>query len=206
MSAEAACPPGYMQDHQGRLVPESIVSDIDKLRDQTVRQIVEQAQGLSAILAKFKLAAFSDIAAFVQTSAEQYEVKVGGAKGNLTLYSFDGRYKLVRQIQETIRFDERLQAAKKLVDECITDWSEGSRDELMVLVNDAFKVDKEGAVSVTRVLGLRRHRITDPKWQRAMQAVADAVHVVGSRSYVRVYERVGTTDAYRAIPLDIAGV
>lgn len=206
MSTPITQPPGYMADAQGRLVPESMVKDIDKLRDQTVRDIVIQAQALHAHLVAFKERAFADIAAFVQTSAEQYEVKLGGDKGNVQLFSFDGKFKVVRQVQEHIKFDERLQAAKKLIDECITAWSAGSRDEIKVLVNDAFKVDREGDVNVNRVLGLKRLNIADPKWQRAMQAISDSISVVGSKSYVRVYERIGDTDQYRAIALDLAAV
>lgn len=206
MTTTTTPPSGYMQDAQGRLVPDGMVKDIDKLRDQTVQTIVKAAGILNDSLRTFKVGAFSDIAAFVQTSAEQYDVKLGGDKGNVTLYSFDGRYKVVRQVQENLRFDERLKAAKALIDECITAWSAGSRDEIKVLVNDAFKVDKEGDVNTNRVLGLRRLNIADEKWQRAMQAIGDSVSVVGSRSYVRVYERVGDTDQYRAIPLDLAAV
>jgi Protein of unknown function (DUF3164) len=182
------------------------VKDIDKLRDQTVHTLVIKAKALNMALREFKLAAFSDIAAFVETSAEQYGVTVGGNKGNVTLMTFDGRYKVTRQVQETVRFDERLQAAKSLIDECITAWSAGAGDELKVLVNDAFQVDKDGAVNTNRVLGLRRHNITDPQWLTAMQAIGDSFSVVGSRSYVRVYERVGDTDEYRAITLDLAAV
>lgn len=204
--SNVSAPPGYMQDPQGRLVPEGMVKDIDKLRDQTVQKIVEAARIANDILRGFKANAFADIAAFVQTSAEQYDVQLGGAKGNVVLYSFDGRFKVVRQVQETIKFDERLKAAKALIDECITEWATNARDEIKVLVNDAFKVDKEGDVSTNRVLSLRRLNIRDEKWQRAMTAIGDALSVVGSRSYVRVYERVGDTDQYRAISLDVASV
>lgn len=199
-------PEGYMQDTQGRLVPISTVKAIDKLRDQTVREIVKQAQLVHLQLKEFKRETFSDIAAFLETSVEQYDVKLRGDKGNVTLYSYDGRYKVIRAVQETIKFDERLKAAKALIDECITDWSTGARDEIKVLVNDAFKVDKEGDVSTNRVLGLRRLNITDPKWLRAMEALSDSLSVIGSRSYVRVYERVGDTDRYEAIALDLASV
>lgn len=196
--------PGYMMDAAGRLVPESKVKPIDLLRDQTVRDLVTKAVALNAALAAFKAQAFGDISAFVVTSAEQYGVKLRGDGGNVTLHSFDGRYKLVRQVQETIRFGEQLKAAKALIDECIADWSAGSSDNIMVLVNDAFQVDKEGDVNTNRVLGLRRLNITDPKWLRAMQAISDSINVVGSRSYVRLYERVGDSDQYRAITLDLA--
>lgn len=205
-NTQPAPPVGYMQDAQGRLVPDSMIKPIDKLRDQTVRQIVEAARIVNESLRHFKQGAFSDIAAFVQTSAEQYDVQFGGQKGNVVLYSYDGRYKVVRQVQETIKFDERLKAAKALIDECITAWSAGSRDEIKVLVNDAFKVDKEGDVNTNRVLGLRRLNIKDEKWSRAMDAIGDSLSVIGSRSYVRVYERVGDTDQYKAISLDVASV
>jgi len=197
-------PEGHMRDAQGRLVPIEMVKPLDLLRDQLVQDLVLQARDVNAVIGHFKKNAFADIAAFVQTSAETYEVKLGGDKGNVTLYSFDGRYKLIRQVQETLRFDERLQAAKALIDACITDWSAGARPEIQVLVNDAFQVNKEGAVQTDRVLGLRRLNITDEKWLRAMDAISESLQIVGSRSYIRVYERIGDTDQYKAIALDVA--
>ena len=199
-------PAGYWKDAEGRLIPEAMVKPIDKLRDQLVREMVISAKDISDLLKRFKSAAFADLAAFVETSAEQYEVKVGGAKGNVTLTTYDGQYKVVRQYQEHLTFDEQLQAARQLINECIQGWSEGSKDELIVLVNDAFQVNKEGKINTGRVLGLRRHAIKDPKWQRAMQAISDSVRSTGSKPYIRLYERVGDTDEYRAISLDLAAV
>lgn len=197
-------PSGYMQDPAGRLVPIDTVKPIDIERDKLVREIVANAHALSQTIGTFKAATFGDIAAFVELSAEQYGAKLGGQKGNVTLLSFDGRYKVQRAIAEHITFDERLQAAKALIDDCITDWSQGSRPEIQVLVNSAFQVDREGNINTGRVLGLRRLQIADPRWQRAMQAIGDAVQVVGSKSYIRVYERVDATGEYRPIPLDVA--
>lgn len=199
-------PAGYLRDAQGRLVPEAMVAPIDKLRDQTVARLVDRAKRLSDEMAAFKRLAFQDIAAFLAISAEQYDVQLGGAKGNVTLRSYDGRYRIERQVQDTLVFDERLMAAKALIDECITEWASDARDEIKVLVNDAFQVDKAGNVNTGRVLGLRRLAIKGEKWQRAMQAIGDSLSVVGSRSYVRVYERVGDTDRYEAISLDLAAL
>ncbi|URI06650.1 DUF3164 family protein [Aquincola tertiaricarbonis] len=120
-TTETPVPAGYMQDAKGRLVPANMVKPIDKLRDQLVVALVKQATDLSAILASFKRVAFADIDAFVQTSAEQYDVKLRGNKGNLTLYSYDGRYKVVRQVADVLTYDERMQAAKQLLDDYITE-------------------------------------------------------------------------------------
>lgn len=199
-------PAGYWQDAKGCLVPDSLVKPIDKERDKLVRELIDKSRAVNAQLASFKLGAFGDIAAFVDLSTEQYGTSLGGKKGNLTLYSFDGRYKVVRAIQDRIAFDERLQAARALIDECLEDWTEGARPELQAIVNQAFDTDKEGQVNVGRVLSLRRMDIKDERWLRAMTAIGEAVQVVGSRSYIRVYERIGDSDQYQPIPLDISGV
>ena len=161
---------------------------------------------MSQSIGAFKTTSISDIDAFVQLSAEQYNVKVGGAKGNLTLYAFDGQFKIIVAQAERMQFDERLQAAKELIDECITDWSQGSRDEIKVLVQAAFQTDKEGKINTGRVLALRRLAIDDERWQTAMTAIGESLQVVGTKEYVRFYERVGSTDQYLPINLDIAAV
>ena len=199
-------PAGYWQDAKGALVPEDKVRPIDKTRDALVKELVAKSEELSALLAKFKQRAFGDIAAFIQLSAEQYDAAVGGKKGNVTLYSYDGQYKIVRAINESISFDERLQAAKALIDECVKDWTTNASSELKAIVNGAFDADKQGNISTTRVLGLRRLDIKDPRWLRAMTAIGEAIQVVGSKAYVRVYKRVGDTDQYQQIPLDLAAV
>ncbi|MDF5991297.1 DUF3164 family protein [Pseudomonas aeruginosa] len=154
----------------------------------------------------FKLATFGDIEAFITLSAEQYQAKVGGKKGNASLVSFDGRYKVIRAMADNIAFDERLQAAKALIDECLHEWTEGARAEVITLINDAFRVDQAGNIRTGSVLALRRLQIDDERWRRAMQAIGEAVQVVSTKAYVRIQERVGDTDQYRSIPLDIAGV
>ena len=201
-----AIPQGYKQDAKGRLIPVETIKPIDMARDQLVGEIVKKAQAVNKVLADFKTAVFADIGAFIELSAERYDAKLGGAKGNVTLVSFDGSYKVQRAIQDTLTFDEGLQAAKALIDECVHEWTEGARSEIRALINDAFDVDKSGNISTGRILSLRRLDIQDEKWQRAMAALSDSVRVQCSKSYIRVYERVGDTDQYIAIPLDIAGV
>ncbi len=205
MNAVTQIPDGFRQDSKGRLVPESAIKPIDFERDALVSRLIKNVKEVLQQLKQFKALAFGDIAAFVDLSLEQYDVHLGGNKGNVTLYSFNGQFKIVRQIQDSIRFDERLQAAKVLIDECIQSWSADSNDHLKVLILDAFQVDKEGKISTGRVLGLRRHDIKDEKWLQAMDAIAESINIVDSKSYVRFYER-DKDGKYQAISLDFANV
>lgn len=202
---QAPIPQGYRQDAQGRLVPEDAIKPTDLLRDRLVVEVVEKAKTINSLLAHFKAQVFGDIEALEQISAEQYGVKFRGQKGNLTLSSFDGRYKLLRANHDNIVFTEALQSAKALIDECLQEWSAGVHHGLQVLINDAFRTDRNGELRTARILALRRHNIDDPRWNRAMEAIGDALRVCGSKTYIRVYERVGNTDEYVPISLDVAG-
>lgn len=201
-------PKGYWEAADGSLIPESKVSDVDKARDKLVKKLCADAKKIQATMAAYKGQAMVDIAEFVQMSADQYNVVLRGAagKGNVTLVSYDGRFKVVRAMAEKIAFDERLQVAKAKVDECIHRWAKGANKNLQVLVNKAFETDKEGNVSAGRILSLRSYQIDDPDWRLAMEAIADSMRVSASKSYVRFYERDEATGEYRAINLDLAGV
>lgn len=205
---QTVIPEGYMQDQAGRLVPITAIKPIDLMRDKLVRDIVDAAQTASRMLGEFKRAVADDIAAFIELSAEEYGAKLGGKKGNVALLSFDRRYKVQIAVNDYIRFDERLQAAKALIDECIHLWSTGSNTNLMAIVGRAFKVDKVGNVNTGHVLGLRNLEITgagEDKWKEAMRAINDAIQVVDSRSYIRVYER-DDSGNYNQVALDLASV
>lgn len=205
MSDTPTIPKGYMQRADGTLVPADKVRPVDKDRDQVVSDLCSAAKQSSANLLAFKLSSMQAVQDFVERSLSQYGVSWGGKKGNVCLTSYDGKYQVQLQVQESIAFDERLQAAKELIDQCITRWSKGSNANIKALVQRAFAVDKQGLISTGRVLGLRSLEIDDEQWQEAMRAISDSMQVTSSKSYLRFYER-NEAGEYVAIPLDVAGV
>jgi len=200
-------PDGYMENANGALIPIENIKAIDLQRDELVREIIESAEQIAGTVANFREWAFARVDEFVAESAAKYKVKyrgsTGKAKGGIQLTTFDGSYKVQIANQETMSFDERLQVAKDLIYKCVRKWSEGSRPEILTLINDAFQVDKAGNISTSRVLGLRRHEIKDPDWQQAMKAIGDSLAVTNSKKYIRVYKRLDNGE-YKMIPLDVA--
>lgn len=194
---------GFMKNAHGGYDPVSAIKPIDLARDDLVKDIVAKSEEMSRAIADMKKGFFDDVKAFLDLSAEKYDVRLGGKKGNLTLVSYDGSYKVLVAVNESIQFDERLLAAKELIDECITEWSKDSREELRALVNDAFYVGKSGKLNSNRILGLRRLNITDEKWKKAMDAISDSVQIVGSKEYIRIYRRNNDGD-YDLVNLDLA--
>lgn len=198
-------PEGYMQNAVGHLVPVESIKEIDLARDEFVKELVKNAQELAATVINFKERIAADMQAFLDLSAERYGVTLGGAKGNISLVSYDGRFKVLRDVSERIDFDERLQTAKALIDECLREWTRDSGAEVRTLIEDAFQVDKKGKINTKRILGLRKLNIEHPTWQRAMEAIGDAVTVIGSCTYYRVYER-DEKGEYRQLSLDFSAV
>lgn len=196
---------GYRQNAQGYLVPDDKVKPIDKLRDDVVVDIIERARQLRAVMASFKFEAMGQIDNFVDLSANEYGVEYGGAKGNVVLTSFDGRYQVRRAVGDHRVFDERIQAAKSLIDECVIEWSDGASTNLRALVEHAFRVNKQGRIDVNQVLSLRQLDIDHPKWNEAMEAIADSIQVTGTSQYLRIYQR-QPNGKYEQISLDMSGV
>ena len=204
--AEVEIPKGYVKDRKGNLIKKELVKDVDTARDKVVRDIIKGALKVSGSIADFKTDAMAKVADFVDQSAEEYGAKMGGKKGNMTLYTYDGEFKIVVSVSENKAFDERLQVAKSLIDDCLKDWMKGSSKNIQALVQDAFHVDKQGKVSMERIMGLRRLEIEDERWTNAMNAIADSLQITGSKQYLRAYKRDADGEGYSPISLDIANV
>lgn len=196
----------YRTNALGHLVPTESIKPIDLLRDDTVTRLISKAKEAQTVLRGFKSETLSDIAAFLDISAAQYNTKLGGKKGNLSLTSFDGKYKVLLAVSDSIFFDERIHIAKSLIDECIHAWTADSNHQIRALIDHAFQTDKEGKINTGRVFSLMRLKIDDKKWNKAMEALKDSIQLKGSSQYLRFYERVGNTDQYDQLSLDLAGL
>ncbi|CAM3930825.1 MULTISPECIES: DUF3164 family protein [Pseudoalteromonas] len=197
-------PQDFLVNHKGHQVPLKGIRPADIIRHEFVQSAIAKAKGQSQALAEFKKQQMSEFDAFMGLLAQEYAVEMGGKKGNVTLRSFDHKQKITLQVQESIELGPELLIAKELIDECLNEWSENANENLKLIIEQTFATDKKGKVSVQKVLGLRRLKITDDsgKWQRAMDIIADAIQVIDSTRFIRFYETVGEQE--RAISLDIA--
>ena len=195
----------YRKDARGALVPVDSIKTIDLVRDDLVHRVFQNVVPVREELVRLKQLALQEIRDFIELSANEYGVQLGGKKGNVTLTSFDGEFRLMVAMSDTLAFDERLQAAKKLIDECLEKWTQNSDANLKTVVQAAFDVNKQGHINTGRVLGLRRLNIHHEKWSEAMNILSDSIQVLASKEYVRFYQR-NTDGKYELINLDLATV
>ncbi|CAA0097753.1 Uncharacterised protein [BD1-7 clade bacterium] len=206
MTAQHHIPEGYMQNALGHLVPINNVSEQDKLRDQIVNELVQDATLINAALKNFKAKAFNDIDDLVEIAADRFGAQIGGKKGNLSLASYDGKHKIQRTVANRLAFSEELEAAKTLILACINRWTANANAHIHALVDRAFKTNRNGELKTAAILDLLTLEIDDQEWSNAMEALKESIFIANTATYIRVYERIGTSDNYRMIPLDLASV
>jgi hypothetical protein len=194
----------YLTDAKGALVPLETIKPTDKLEDEVVRKVMRFAGELSDQITRFRGHTMTDLGEFDALLAQEYNVKKGGPKGNRTYQSFDGLLKVEVKVADFIDFGPQLQVAKRLLDECLTEWSADSRPEIRAVITRAFNTDKEGQVNRSEIFMLLRLDIEDPRWQEAMRAIREAMRVTGSKEYVRFHRRARVTDRWQAVTIDLA--
>lgn len=196
----------FLENADGHLVPRSLVTALDLLRDDLCRDAFARAVALQQQMLDFKSWIYSQVARLIEVAATEYNVTLGGELGNVSLLSFDGRLKISIQIAKKLAFDEKVLLAKELIDSCLKEWTATSRDEIQLLIQDAFRTDAQGSLDAKRILGLARHPIQDERWKTAMSIIQTSVVVESSKSYVRIYRRASKEKKWEAVALDLAAL
>jgi len=198
----------YMPDAKGKLVPLELIKPQDLDQDRMVRTVMGFAVDLSDQVTRFRAHTMDDLQRFVAELDEEYGVKKGGQKGNMTFLSHCGLMKVQLQVADIIEFGPQLQQAKALIDECLNEWSETARPEIRAIITRAFNTDKASQVNRAELFTLLNLDIEDGRWLDAMDAIRDAIRIIGSREYVRFYRRAKPTAKWDAVTIDLtkAGV
>lgn len=198
------------KDSAGRLVPVANISETDQMKNDVATRLCAEADSVSAFIADFKRRAMAEMTAAKDLIFDRFGAKIGGDKGGFRIKSFDDSCYAEVSVAERVSFGIELKAAKALIDECIESWAdEGDLNpNIRALVEHAFQVNKAGRIDTQRVLGLRKLKMKrpdgspDPVWERAMEAVTEALNVDGTAIYLRFYRRNPATDRHEQIPLN----
>lgn len=203
---ETEVPEGYMENPQGLLAPINTVSEVDILRSDVVMQAIQSAQLMRQELIDFKVSTTDEVNLFLEAAWDTHKVKFGGQKGNLTLLSYDGKYKVTISITDSIQFDEGMLISKQLADEVIQEETDDSSDFVKALIKDAYQADKKGFINKARIFRLLNLKINNEKWLKAMKILRESIFVASSKSYMRFYERTGPENKFQQISLDASSL
>lgn len=195
----------YYVKGDGTLVPEDQVRDFDKLRDQFVMAAAEKMLSLRTEMIRAKADIIEDIEAFMEEAGEQHGIQMGGDKGNYTFTSFDGRVRLQYTGNESLRFNEGIYVAKKLIEDYLNDITTGASPAIKKIVASAFKFGQKGA-DVKAILKLREVNISDERWTKAMEIIDQSKVYVQTPRSLRLYVRSKASGKMELVPLDFSTI
>lgn len=197
----SSIPDGYKKNAKGNLVPVENISAMDQLRDEVVLQMMAEVEEHSKKTAELKDRLFVRFQEFLALAEQEHSVTLGGNKGNVTIHSFDGAFRIVRAVDDRVVFNEGITIGREKVLECIKKWSEGSNQSLVAIANNAFEVDKNGHLSASKIFSLLSYKIDDPDWFQAMESIKKSIQIVDTKTYIRFYKR-DALGKYQQVPLD----
>ncbi|MDX3805129.1 MAG: DUF3164 family protein [Bosea sp. (in: a-proteobacteria)] len=193
----------FMRDARGNLMGLGQIKTQRILEDEMVRKVMRFARELSDQIRRFKGHTFEDLAAFQSLLEQQYGAPAGGPKGNVTFRTFDDSMRVEVKIADQVAFGPELQAAKRLVDECLKEWGADSHEMIRSLVTKVFNVEKEGQINRGELFTLLAIEHSDPRWQSAMEAIRDSIRVIGTKAYLRFRIR-DEQGAWSTVTIDLA--
>ena len=198
----------YWTNKKGEKVHPDMVRADDKLKHELVNKIIEKVHKKREALSEFKAEVLEEIDSYIELLRSEYNLDpmANSNKGNITLQSFDGLRKVAISVSTHIEFDEKLGLAKEKIDQFLKAETESASPVLKTLVMKVFEVDKKGNINAKQVLALKSYDIQEPLWLEAMEIIDDAIEVVGSKSYIRFYERKSTEDKWENISLSFSDI
>ena len=178
------------KNSEGAYVPVANIKEIDLLRDELVTELATCAEIMANKLVRFKDGAAKQCEDFREVSAQDHNIHLAGKKGGYSLTSYDGGFKIVLDNATLITINEKVSIARDAIFSCLRRWSEGANSHLVAIIGRAFETDRQGHLSVARLLGLRAVKIEgDPEWDAAMEALSEGLVASGSKTYLRFYKR-----------------
>jgi len=179
----------YYVAANGALVPEEIVKEQDKLRDDLVNASAEKILELRMTMIETKAEIIEERNHFLDLISTKYGAKSSFAtSGNLTISNYDGSLRLQFNRNEKMSFNEGINIAKIMIDEYLDDLTKNSNSDIKTIVSSAFKI-KQGSLDVKSVLKLRSLSINDPRWRKAMDVISDSLITTFTNTSMRLYRR-----------------
>ncbi|MFM8332615.1 MAG: DUF3164 family protein [Candidatus Methylumidiphilus sp.] len=200
--------PGYVILRDGRQKPISELTDFERRREEKLQVLAADGIDLYLRLADWA-ARFDDD--FDEMDAESGPRVAKNAresgKQSVSRALIDGSVKLERKRADMVGYDDdKMLAAKEIVDQCIKRFSGGEEDtELAQIAKIAFTKNDLGQYSRQGMMTLLRVQSQDAEWLDAMALIKKAEKKDG----VAAYKLISIRDKYgkwHPLPLNIAAV
>lgn len=192
-------------DSAGNNIPSKHVKMETQLEDQLVNQITTlvKKQQKNLKITKGKILSLLD--KHTLTCAERLGVTTGGAKGNAVYRDFADSQKVEVRVGDLTEYSAQIIHAKALIDEMVEEWSKDINNPLPMLFSDIWD-SNNGRLDKKKLKKLVTRQINDERWERAVQIILESERVIGTKTYIRVYQKDGEENNWKNLTLDFSAL
>jgi hypothetical protein len=194
----------------GEQLPVNILHPQIVNRDALVRKMIGKAEKLSEIVAAYQREIYQAVDEYLAATAESHHAKW---EGNTVLRTHDGSLAIDVDVQQQCAYDERLQIASEKIRAWIDAKLQTATDPAIrktiqqfgQIAKTALRIDHNGNIDRKKLIQLRKFEFSgEPEWKDAMDLIAAAETVIGSKRYLRFKKANPETGKLEAIPVDFS--
>lgn len=181
-----------LRDASGVVIGSQEYERIALKRAETAEYCVREVEYLRYQMERVKINVLDKIEEFLEYAGLAGASNIVSRKGGFCIDTSDGLRRISVQTAEVFTTNEQLQVARRLIDECVADWTHGdAKNPLAILVSTTFRVNKSGAVDVKMLKRLQSEtrEISDERWRSAMDHINEAIQVQQVKTYYRFSKR-----------------
>lgn len=196
-----------IKDAQGLDIPLKLVPKIDLDADKIANKIAKEADKLSEQLRVKKIEWLNLCDHWFEQLLDKLKTEDrthGKGKGNYTITSYDKSIKIEINIGMRIEFDSKLQMAQQKINEYLEKITEGSADEIRLIVNNAFSTNR-GNLDTKKIMSLFSYQIKHQLWLDAMEILKQSITTNVSKRYINI-SRKDAEGKYTAIQLQFSAL
>jgi vacuolar-type H+-ATPase subunit I/STV1 len=194
----------YLVDGSGVEVPDSRITELENLQNETIETLVEEAAHLQARIVDFKQRAEKDLKTLLDLQAEEYSEEW---QGNATLYNFGKTLQIVRKNKKRKGLDTKVNLAVQKISSWLESVSDDENLDVVSIVRKLTKVDDRGQYdrdSLRQLLDVRVQR-NAALFEEAKELIRNSEIVVGTKLYYKFSYR-DEDGEFQPIVLDFAAL
>jgi vacuolar-type H+-ATPase subunit I/STV1 len=194
----------YLVDGSGVEVPDSRITEMENLQNETIETLVEEAAHLQARILDFKQRAEKDLKTLLDLQAEEYGEEW---QGNATLYNFGKTLQIVRKNKKRKGLDTKVNLAVQKISTWLESVSDDENLDVVSIVRKLTKVDDRGQYdrdSLRQLLDVRVQR-NAALFEEAKELIRNSEIVVGTKLYYKFSYR-DEDGEFQPILLDFAAL
>jgi len=194
--------PAFLTNGQGKKIPIAAILPVDVEREMMIQQLFEIALSLQEVIAAKKQEMYKLINGFLGNGVGR-EVDAQAIE-NITFTSYDGSKQVHLRRTERIDYNEHLNQAFKLLNECLVEWTGGGNHELQALVQQVISAGKKGKIDHAMLLRLQRVNSKHPKFLEAQKLIKLSIVTNMAKQYLSFRQRQGEESKWQTISLNFS--